>query len=66
MPMKTPPHPGHSIKHACLDPLRLNVTDGAKALGVARHTLSFDLARARQRESEIRVKRYEHDALSAR
>ena len=40
MPMKTPPHPGHSIKDACLDPLGLNVTDGAKVLGVARHTLS--------------------------
>ena len=40
MPMKTPPHPGHSIKDACLEPLGLSVTDGAKVLGVARHTLS--------------------------
>jgi len=40
MPMKNPPHPGRSIKDACLDPLDLNVTDGAKVLGVARHTLS--------------------------
>ena len=40
MPMKNPPHPGHSIKDACLDPLNLTVTDGAKVLGVARHTLS--------------------------
>ena len=40
MPMKTPPHPGHSIKDACLDPLGLSVTEGAKILGVARHTLS--------------------------
>jgi len=40
MPMKTPPHPGHSIKDACLDPLSLNVTEDAKVLGVARHTLS--------------------------
>ena len=40
MPMKNPPHPGHSVKDACLDPLRLTVTDGAKVLGVARHTLS--------------------------
>jgi len=38
--MKNPPHPGHSIKDACLDPLSLSVTDGAKVLGVARHTLS--------------------------
>ncbi len=40
MPMKRPPHPGHSIKDACLEPLQLSVTDGAKVLGVARHTLS--------------------------
>src|SRR6266853_6577018 len=40
MPMKSPPHPGHSIKDACLGPLRLSVTDGARVLGVARHTLS--------------------------
>ena len=40
MPMKTPPHPGHSIKDACLDPLGLTVTEAAKILHVARHTLS--------------------------
>jgi addiction module HigA family antidote len=40
MPMKNPPHPGHSIKDACLGPLGLSVTEGAKVLGVARHTLS--------------------------
>jgi addiction module HigA family antidote len=40
MPMKKPPHPGRSIKDACLDPLGLTVTEGAAALGVARHTLS--------------------------
>jgi addiction module HigA family antidote len=38
--MKNPPHPGHSIKDACLDPLKLNVTDAANVLGIARHTLS--------------------------
>jgi len=38
--MKNPPHPGRSIKDACLDPLNLTVTDGAKILKVARHTLS--------------------------
>ena len=38
--MKTPPHPGRSIKDACLDAVGLSVTDGAKVLGVARHTLS--------------------------
>ena len=40
MPMKKPPHPGRSVKDACLDPLDLSVTEGAKILGVARHTLS--------------------------
>ena len=40
MHMKRPPHPGHSIKDACLDPLNLSVTEAAKVLGVARHTLS--------------------------
>lgn len=40
MPMKNPPHPGHSIKDGCLDPVGLNVTGAAKVLGVARHTLS--------------------------
>lgn len=40
MVMKNPPHPGRSIKDACLDPLGLTVTEGARVLGVARHTLS--------------------------
>jgi len=40
MPMKNPPHPGRSIKDACLEPLELSVTEGAEVLGVARHTLS--------------------------
>ena len=38
--MKSPPHPGRSIRQNCLDPLGLNVTEAAKVLGVARHTLS--------------------------
>ena len=40
MVMKNPPHPGRSIKDACLDPLELSVPEGAERLGVARHTLS--------------------------
>ena len=40
MPMKNPPHPGSSIKLNCLEPLSLSVTEAARALGVARHTLS--------------------------
>jgi len=33
-------HPGEIIKHDCLNELGLNVTDGAKVLGVTRNTLS--------------------------
>jgi antitoxin HigA-1 len=40
MPMKNPPHPGRSIRTACLEPLRLSVTEGAKVLGVTRQTLN--------------------------
>ena len=38
--MKNPPHPGRSIRVNCLEPLGLSVTNAAKGLGVARHTLS--------------------------
>ena len=38
--MRNPPHPGASVKLNCLEPLNLSVTEAAKALGVARHTLS--------------------------
>jgi antitoxin HigA-1 len=40
MPMKNPPHPGRSIRSACLIPLGLSVTDGAKLLGVTRQALN--------------------------
>ena len=40
MAMKNPPHPGHSIRETCLAPLGLSVTEAARVLGVARHTLS--------------------------
>ena len=40
MPMKNPPHPGRSIRSACLEPLGLSVTDGAEVLGVTRQTLN--------------------------
>ena len=92
MPMKNPPHPGRSIKNACIEPLGLTVTEAARVLGVARPTLSnvingkagispemairlekafgstadawlrmqaaHDLAQARRREKQIKVKRY--------
>lgn len=40
MPMANPPHPGRSIRNACLEPLGLSVTAGAKVLGVSRQTLN--------------------------
>lgn len=40
MPMKNPPYPGRSIKDACLEPLGLSITAGAKILGVTRVALS--------------------------
>lgn len=40
MPMKTPPHPGLSVRHDCLEPLSLSVTEAAKRLGVSRKQLS--------------------------
>ena len=40
MPMKNPPHPGRSIRSACLEPLGLSVTEAAKILGVTRQTLN--------------------------
>ncbi len=92
MPMKNPPHPGRTIANACLGPLGLTVTAGARVLGVARPTLSnvingkaaispemairlekafgstadawlrmqaaYDLAQARKREKDIKVKRF--------
>ena len=40
MPMKNPPHPGLSVRHDCLDPLGLSVTEAARRLGVSRKQLS--------------------------
>jgi addiction module HigA family antidote len=38
--MKNPPHPGRSIRDACLEPLGLSVTEGAQILGVTRQALN--------------------------
>ena len=91
MSMKSPPHPGLSVRHDCLEPLGLSVTEGAKALGVTRQALNnlvngkggispemairldkafgggaevwlglqldYDLAQARKRERDIKVRR---------
>ena len=40
MPMKNPAHPGRIVRSACLEPLALSITDGAKILGVTRQTLN--------------------------
>ena len=40
MALKKPPHPGQSIRHDCLEPLGLSVTEAAKRLGISRKQLS--------------------------
>ncbi len=40
MAMKNPPHPGLSVRHDCLEPLKLSVVEAAKRLGVSRKQLS--------------------------
>ena len=40
MPMKNPAHPGRIVRSACLEPLGLSITEGAKILGVTRQTLT--------------------------
>ena len=40
MPMKNPPHPGLSVRHDCLEPLGLSVTEAARKLGISRKQLS--------------------------
>ena len=46
MPMKSPPHPGLSVRHDCLEPLGLSVTEAARKLGVSRKQMS-DIVNAR-------------------
>lgn len=38
--MHNPPHPGEVLRELCLEPLGLTITAAAKALGVARKSLS--------------------------
>ena len=37
--MHNPPHPGEVLRELCLEPLELNVSEAAKALGVSRRAL---------------------------
>ena len=38
--MKKPAHPGRIVRHDCLEPLPLSVTEAARALGVTRQALN--------------------------
>lgn len=40
MPMQNPPHPGLAIRHDCLEPMGLSLTEAAEKLGVSRKRLS--------------------------
>ena len=50
MSIKNPPHPGKVVRVSCLEPRGLNVTAGAKVLGVSRQALS-NLVNGRARMS---------------
>ena len=39
MTMYNPPHPGRVVRQECIEPLRLSITQAAKALGVTRQTV---------------------------
>jgi len=40
MLMKNPVHPGRIVRHDCLEPLGLSVTEGARVLGATRQALN--------------------------
>lgn len=40
MTMKNPPHPGLSVRHDCIEPLGLSITEAAEKLGVTRQALN--------------------------
>ena len=40
MTMKNPPHPGLSVRHDCIEPFDLTITEAADVLGVTRQTLN--------------------------
>jgi addiction module HigA family antidote len=40
MTMKNPPHPGLSVRHDCIEPLGLTITEAAEALGATRQILN--------------------------
>src|SRR5207244_1000467 len=40
MTMKNPPHPGLSVRHDCIEPFDLTITEAADILGVTRQALN--------------------------
>ena len=40
MAMKNPPYPGLSVRHDCIEPCGLTITEAADILGVTRQTLN--------------------------
>jgi antitoxin HigA-1 len=60
MAMKNPPHPGLTIRHDCLDPLGLAVTEGAKVLGVTRQALNNLLNGKSGISPEMTVQKRQH------
>src|SRR5580658_9644497 len=40
MSMKNPVHPGRIVRHDCLEPLGLSISEAAKILGVTRQALN--------------------------
>lgn len=56
MPMKNPPHPGHLIKTEIIDVYDLNVTTGAKVLGVQRRALSKVLSGQTSLSAEMAIR----------
>lgn len=40
MAIKNPPHPGLSVRHDCIEPLGLTITEAAGVLGMTRQTLN--------------------------
>lgn len=56
MSMKNPPHPGRSIRSACLEPLGLSISQGAKILGVTRQALNNVVAGKSAISSEMAIR----------
>ncbi len=56
MRKKNPPHPGLSVRHDCLEPLGLSITEGAKVLGVTRQALNNLVSRKAAISAEMAIR----------